>query len=152
MFSKKYVASTQIFFIYLLVLPMRITTFGSVLSAINQNKIILKWSIIGFLMNVIISLILIEYVGIIGPAIGTVFSIYLVGLGQLIVISKLIKLNIKKIFPFRYILKLIVLSFILVFIIKLIPLETESSIIQLLFSGGVFILIYFALRNYLDNK
>tara|TARA_B100001964_G_scaffold76483_1_gene86679 strand:- start:3316 stop:4767 length:1452 start_codon:yes stop_codon:yes gene_type:complete len=143
MFSKKYVASTQIFFIYLLVLPMRITTFGSVLSAIDQNKVIMRWSIIGLVMNVIISLILVEYIGIIGPTIATVVSIYFVGFGQLNQISRLIKTKISNILPINDLAIITISSLLFIIIIRYFLQDFHSLYFRLILSGVIFTIVYY---------
>lgn len=143
MFSNKYVASTQIFFIYLLALPMRITIFGSVLSAINKNKIIIIYQLISLSVNIILSLILLKYFGIIGPAIGTVIAVYVINLGQLIHISKLIKINVVELFPFLHILKLSATSLIVVLFIHIIPIYQAEAITRLLVSVILFIILYY---------
>ena len=122
---------------------MRITTFGSVLSAIDQNKVIMRWSIIGLVMNVIISLILVEYIGIIGPTIATVVSIYFVGFGQLNQISRLIKTKISNILPINDLAIITISSLLFIIIIRYFLQDFHSLYFRLILSGVIFTIVYY---------
>lgn len=76
-YSSKYIGSTIPFQIYLLILPIRIVYFGSALMAIGQTKIILFRTIGDLLINLIISIILVQIIGYLGAAIATIAMLYL---------------------------------------------------------------------------
>ncbi len=117
--------SSDIFRIYLLQLPCRITIFGIILLSINQTKFVLKSTALCLLLNILLNYILIkEYnLGIMGPAVATVISLYFVSILQLKQISIKFNMKLSKIFPWVYLIKLICISIITTVIIYLIDFE-----------------------------
>ena len=67
-FSSKYESSSEIFRIYLLGLPCRITIFSYILLSANLARYVLKYSIYTFILNIIFNYILINKLGVVGPA------------------------------------------------------------------------------------
>ena len=110
LYTENYIESTSIFRIYLLLIPLRITAFNSALLAIGKPKIVLKITFLALLVNIIMSIILINYLGIKGPAIATVASIYLSSIIFLITISKNLHSNLFSIFPWKLLSKIILIS------------------------------------------
>lgn len=72
-----YRASAIPFRFYLLVLPIRIVTFGSMLKAAGRGSLILAASVGAVVVNAILSVVLVGYMGYKGAALGTVLMMYL---------------------------------------------------------------------------
>lgn len=77
LFTQEYSASTRPFLIYLLILPARIVVFGAALMALGLTRQILTRSIFDLIINVILSVIFVKYMGYIGAAIALVLTLYL---------------------------------------------------------------------------
>ena len=111
LFSARYEASAIPFRIYLLLLPIRITHFGSIFMAAGKNSWILFRTAVTLILNLILSIILIRQMGYVGAAIATVIIIYLWSIPfNLIAISKLCEVSLIRIMPYGVLLKLIVIT------------------------------------------
>lgn len=101
LFSAKYLASVDIFRIYILKMPVGIATFSTVLLAAKKNKNILFNSIACIFINLFFNLLLIPRLGLNGAAISTVLSMYLLAILQIYQISKAMKISIWSVMPYR---------------------------------------------------
>jgi len=132
MFGKKYALSALPFKIYLLLLPMRTMTFTSLITASGKTKIIPIAAFIFLIINLILSLIFINYFGFIGPAIATVLASYLTGLYFSYKISKQHHIRIFKVFAITKIYLFLFIGLISYFIAKKTSIHsTNFSIIIL---------------------
>jgi O-antigen/teichoic acid export membrane protein len=77
LFSEKYLHSVTPFRIYLLILPVRIVSYGSALMALGRTREILWRSIGELAINAILSIILVKRAGYLGAAIATLLTLYL---------------------------------------------------------------------------
>ena len=75
LFGEKFRESYIPFTIYLFLLPIRIIIYGPVLIALGKPTVILIRSIVELIINVILSLILLQYLGYNGVALATVLSV-----------------------------------------------------------------------------
>jgi len=71
LFSEKYSSAAPIFRIYLLRLPLRIMVSGSALMCFGMSGFILKKTFVSCILNVILTILLVRYIGVIGAPIGT---------------------------------------------------------------------------------
>ena len=146
LFSEDYVDSVIIFRIYLLALPVRITNFGMILLAIGLSSLIFRYAVCTLLLNIVLNYVFIETIGFLGPAIATVFSIYLIGYLQLRKTSVTFELSIKDIFPWKILLHIAVISggvASLLFFIK-IYFFRDAGITSLFIGAILFSLLFFA--------
>jgi len=111
--------SSNVFRIYVLQLPCRITIFSIILLSINKSKFVLKSTLACLVLNVILNYILIQdyYLGINGPAVATVASLYFISFIQLKKISMEFNLKLYQVFPWMKLIKLIAISLFSAFII-----------------------------------
>jgi len=111
LFSVKYEASAVPFRVYLLLLPIRITTFGAIFMAARRNKLIVYCALTGLILNLFLSIMLVRLLGSIGAAISTVLVIYLWAVPyNLIFISKILKKNIRNLLPLSVLMKILLIS------------------------------------------
>lgn len=99
LFSDKYASSGQVFQIYLLILPTRITTFGMVLQAMGKSRKVLSVSVYTLIVNLILSLFTVRLFGFLGPTIATVTLFYLMGILQLQQIRSVLRVSFRRVFP-----------------------------------------------------
>jgi O-antigen/teichoic acid export membrane protein len=117
LYSEKYLDGLNVFRIYILILYFRVIYFGMILNAAGQTKKILNSSLLSLVLNIILSIILINILGFSGPAWATLISTLLMALYQLKVTSKILKLKIRDLFPWDNILKVTIKDLSLVIIV-----------------------------------
>ncbi len=77
LFSSQYVQSVLPFRIYLLLLPVRAAFYGPALLALGQTTVVLVRSILELCIDMVLSVLLVKYMGAIGAAVATVAMLYL---------------------------------------------------------------------------
>ncbi|MHC4537522.1 MAG: oligosaccharide flippase family protein [Planctomycetota bacterium] len=106
-FSAKYAESVHPFRIYLLLLPIRIVSWGSMLMAAGKNSWILFRMVAMLILNLTLSIILVRWIGYLGAALGTVIVIYIWSVPfNSIAISRLYGFPFWKVLPYRQFLKI----------------------------------------------
>ncbi len=75
-YSKDYLESVTPFIIYLFIVPSRVVTYGSALIALGFSKVILIRSIIDLIINTVLCLVFVHYIGVNGAAISLIVSMY----------------------------------------------------------------------------
>lgn len=99
LFSEKYAASAPIFRIFLLVLPLRVTIYSGVLQATGKTYV-LSIGAIGFLLGCTgLSLALLGPLGIAGPAIAYVVSMYGLAAYFLLQVNRVVGVGVGHVFP-----------------------------------------------------
>lgn len=107
LFSAKYSGSVLPFRMYLLILPMRIVTFGAFLMAFGQTRAVLGRSAAGLAANVVISILLVQRLGYIGAILGTLLSLYVVeGIWNFMTIGRIVNCPWREILPFQALFQL----------------------------------------------
>ena len=86
--------SASIFIIYNLILFIRVNDYSDILILHKKSTLILFIYVVSFFINLALSLILVNTVGILGPLIATVFSIFVIATLQLRYTSKILNTNV----------------------------------------------------------
>lgn len=150
LYSEKYVDSVIIFIIYLFLLPLQITSYTAIVQAFGKNKFILYGYAVQIIFNLVISIYLIKIMGTLGPALTTVFSMYLWTSYIIFIISRLLSIKIKTVFPWRYLMIILFVSGVAGVFPAYInyTFETHEEFILMLKMGGLalmYLLIYLLL-------
>lgn len=116
LYSEKYLPGANIFRIYGLVLLWRTTYFGMILNVTGHSKKIMYSSIFSLILNLILNYTFYFLFGMIGPAISTFLSVGIVNVSQLIFSSKIVKVPMKCIFPWKNLMKIFIINLIMTFI------------------------------------
>jgi O-antigen/teichoic acid export membrane protein len=107
LFSAKYSGSVLPFRLYLLILPVRIVYFGVFMMALGKSKMILYRSIVGLAFNLVLSIVLVRWMGFIGAIVATIISLYLVACAwNFSVISRAVGCRWWQIVPFGTVFQL----------------------------------------------
>ncbi len=106
----KYISSSIIFLVFNLTLIMRINDYHDILISANKTRLILKYYLIVFVINLILNLGLINLFGSIGAAISTVISLFIFAFIFLKKSLQLINASIYDIFDFKAFFKLTIVS------------------------------------------
>jgi len=111
-FSAKYVSSTAIFSAYLLLTPLRIVSFTSILIAAGRADLVRNGAIIGAVSNGLFTFVGVYFYGSIGAAYATVLSTFFVMVPYfLLKLTGIFQMSILKVLPLRYLIKLSAASF-----------------------------------------
>lgn len=101
LYSDKYLPGVNVFRVYSLVLLLRVTYFGMILSSIGKTKFIFYSSVLALALNVILNYSFYLVLGFVGPAYATLVSILLVQVLQLLATAKSINIRFVEIFPWK---------------------------------------------------
>jgi len=116
LYSEKYIESILPFRLYLIILPIRIVQYGPVLMAMGKSKNILYRSIGDFFINLVLSVLMVHFIGIMGAVFATIITLYLWTVPyNMRVISRNLNISFWHVLPFKSLFKKLVLSFICIF-------------------------------------
>ncbi|MFH1005881.1 MAG: oligosaccharide flippase family protein [Candidatus Latescibacterota bacterium] len=153
MYGEPYRASALIFRIYLLKLPLRITTYSMILSVIGYPNLVFRVALMELGINAVLSLTLLRYLGLPGPAIATVIAAYIQVTVMTRVIRSKLSLRARDIFPWQHLMKVLAVS-LFAGAVSLIAYAVPYAVywIQLITGGtlfGVSCLVVFWYRGYI---
>jgi len=147
LYSEKYLASVPIFRIYLLILPLRIAVYGSLLVSAGQSRSVFSSSVVGLLMAALLNSILVPLFGMPGAAAATILSVYAVA-GMLLVCSaRLLQVSVGQIFPWRDLAGSLFASLGAAAIAAVVTAHLHAGGIRLLVGLGTTCLISFAIQG-----
>jgi len=139
-FSAKYTESVNPFRIYLLLLPIRTVTWGSMLMAAGKNSWILYKTVITLILNLILSIILVRQIGYIGAVLATVTVIYVWNIPfNMFAISRFYNVPLWKIVPYGAFLKIMLIAvFAGCLCMGKTYLSTSNDLVRLVVIGPVY--------------
>ena len=147
LYSEKYLSGISVFQVYSLVLLLRVTYFGIILNSAGKTKEILYCSIIALVLNAVLNPLLFIWLGMIGPAIATFLSIFIVQLIQLWMSAKITGEHFSNVYPWIPSTLILLLNGALAvfffFIKKWLPLEqVVGNIVESILLGVIWTAIY----------
>jgi O-antigen/teichoic acid export membrane protein len=116
--GEMYEESAIVFAVFNLTLLIRVTNYSDILISANKSKVILKIYLLTFAVNILLNYILIAYLGIIGAAISTVISLFILAALQLGISLGLIKKRLSDLINFRELLLMLLFCVLLAFTLK----------------------------------
>lgn len=105
LYSEKYIVGLNIFVIYLITEIFRFTYFGLILSASGNTKFITFSSLVSVFLNIVLNVILFMLFGMIGPAVATLITVFVMGTMQFLFSLKVLKVKFFDIINIREMLK-----------------------------------------------
>jgi O-antigen/teichoic acid export membrane protein len=99
LFGGKYSESTDVFRIYLCLVPLRVATYGLITQAIGRTSINLSASFFLLATNAVLVIALVGPLGLTGPALGTVLATAGMALYYLVRLRKVLGLSLRALFP-----------------------------------------------------
>ncbi|AUD64576.1 hypothetical protein BK011_02355 [Tenericutes bacterium MZ-XQ] len=151
LYSSKYSLGVNVFRIYTLVLLLRFTYFGMILSAMGKTKLILYSSVGSLILNVILNFLFLSIFGFVGPALATLCSILIMNFFQLLITCKKISVKLSYVFPWKGMLSILSVNILLgtlfytiknLFTIENYLGETFESISLALVWGVIYLLLF----------
>lgn len=147
LYSEKYLPGLPIFRVYTLVLLLRCTYFGMILNAKGRTKDIFYAGVASLALNVVLNPLMYWLMGMIGPAVATFLSMFVVLLWQLYRTAKCTDVSFGQVFPWGRVGRIAVVNvcFAVVFasVKQVLPLEKwVASLGESLVLGGCWCLLY----------
>ena len=100
-FKSEYASSVAPFRVYLIMMPVRIALYGVIIIALGKTQIVFWTSLGAMLINLILNVLFVKWIGFLGPAIATVISTYLHVAVFVAFIVKSLKVRFTDLIPVR---------------------------------------------------
>ncbi|NUM35343.1 MAG: oligosaccharide flippase family protein [Candidatus Brocadiae bacterium] len=104
-YTEKYLESVPVFLIYLFILPIELYSFDTILQAMNKSIKVFYISCISAAIHLSISIVLIQFLGMIGPAIGALIAVVITNALYLYNINHSLGFGIKEWLPWKFLAK-----------------------------------------------
>jgi O-antigen/teichoic acid export membrane protein len=105
LYSERYAQAVIFFRIYLITMPLRIVIYNTLIQVGAKTKFIFYTSIIALVLNLILNLVLVHFMGQVGPAWSTVIVIYMTVILFICMFKYSLHFRIRRLFPISDILK-----------------------------------------------
>ena len=139
-----------VFRIYAVVAMFRFTFFGLIPSALGKTNVVLKYSIIGMITNLVFNIVFFEIWGIMGPPLATVLSLIVSSFLYFRTSLKLIGLRMMDIFRakrvFSLVFVMVLSSAIIILLERYVFGNIKKNVIKLVVEYGLFVLICYGTR------
>lgn len=142
LYGNIYADAALYFRIYLLVLPLRVATYGIIFQALGKTRLVMIDSIIMLIMNATLNYFLIKIYGMQGAAIATVIVSWLIVLVYLLQIKYSLKMQLTRLFPIgRILLNLVAALLPMTIVLPLMP-YLDNSFWRMILGGSLYMLLY----------
>jgi len=142
LFTDAYIDSVIIFQVYTLGLITRITSYDAIVRAVGKTKILFKMAMIAVFLNITFTVVLIEFIGIVGAPLATVLVGTTLRFGYLMIITKLLNISMLSVFPWVSLAKLLFSSACAALIVLPILMLDLSHFELLAISGSIYGAVY----------
>ncbi len=112
LYTDQYAGAVPIFRVYLASLPLQMVSLGLIFTSTGLTKPLLRASFVSLGTNLVLNLLLVRMLGLIGPAIATVISLYAVVPYYLVNISRVLEAPLSKLLPWRTMAKSVAVSLV----------------------------------------
>jgi O-antigen/teichoic acid export membrane protein len=138
LFGAGFSDSTSVFRIYLLLVPIRVATYGIITQAIGRTRINLMGSFLFLGANAILVLALVGPLGLEGPALGTVLATAALAIYYLVRLRAVLTLSIRALFPWSLLAANLAVSALAGVPVALLILAGVDGPLQLLLGGVLY--------------
>lgn len=150
LYSDKYAEASIIFQIYMFTLLRRITSPDAIIRAIGKTGILFKMSVLSIFLNVGLTYYLITTLGVIGAPIATVVTTYTIFAVYINVVSRMLNVPIRQLFPWVSLLKFLLMAIAAMLVASTLRLLDVPRLGMLVCIGLVFGIVYWALLRRSD--
>jgi O-antigen/teichoic acid export membrane protein len=137
-----YLESALYFRIYLLLLPLRVATYGIIFQACGRTRLVMYDAIIMLVLNTVLNYVMIRAYGMQGAAWATVIVSWLILLVYLWQIKYPLGLRLSSLFPLWRIIKTILAAILPVIIVIPAAGLISSDFLRMILGGSVYMLFY----------
>ncbi len=147
LFSAEYTASATPFRMYLLLVPIRIVAWGPMLMAAGKSSWILSRTAISLAVNLVLSIVLVRYLGYIGAIVGSICELYLWAIPfYAVAISKLYGCPIRRVLPLGTLSLVLLLSLAACLVFLALPyLHLGGDLVTVVAFGALYACLYIVL-------
>lgn len=145
LFGGSYARSAEIFRIYLLLVPLRVATYGLITQAIGRTRINLTASFVLLAANAALVLALVGPLGLDGPALATVLATLVMAAYYLVRLRRVLDMSIGALFPWRVLAANLTFSALAGIPVLLLVLAGVEGALQLVVAGILYAPCYLAL-------
>ncbi len=138
LFGASYAQSADVFRIYLLLVPLRVATYGLITQAIGRTRINLTASFVLLALNAALVLALVGPLGLIGPALGTVLATFGMAFYYLVRLRAVLGLTIRALFPWSMLAVNLALSALAAIPAAVLVLAGLDGVLQLVVAALLF--------------
>ncbi len=142
LFTESYKDSVPIFCIYLFLLPLRVANNHPLLIAAGLQRYALIGRVIDVVINFVLGLILLHFIGIWGPAISTVLATYIHKMYQTAIVMEKFQLSLWTVYPWIVFAQWLGRSVACAFIVLALNLLLPSYLISVPLGTVLFGLLY----------
>ena len=142
LYGVKFNGAVMVFQLYLLPLLMRLTQYMGVIRATGHTGHVLINVVVFSICNFVLSIIFVKKIGLLGPAIATIISVYLAFSLVILQLSILMGMPIKEIFPWRQLSYVLITAILPIFIAFPVTLVFDSPITKLIVGAVVYAVLY----------
>jgi O-antigen/teichoic acid export membrane protein len=148
-FSSKYANSAIIFQIYLASMIPKIVWYGPILVSLGHSREPLIGSSLALINNVLFSILFVEWLGLVGPAIATVIATYVLAGYFMSRLRTILELGFVDIFPWREVGQMLLISIGCGLVVALIlrPMDAPNYV-RLVAGGSLFYVLVLPLLWY----
>jgi O-antigen/teichoic acid export membrane protein len=145
LFGSGFHDSVGVFRIYLLLVPVRVATYGLITQAIGRTRINLTGSVVLLVANAILVLVLVGPLGLSGAALGTVLATLVLVAYYLVRLRGVLGMPIRALFPWPLLAGNMAISAAAGIPVALLLLAGVSGIVQLVLAGLLYAPCYLGL-------
>jgi O-antigen/teichoic acid export membrane protein len=143
-FGQKYVASSTIFRIFLLLIPLRLAFYSQALLSLGRQKLYMYTAIGEMVLSGAASYFLLMKYGLEGAAVGKVAVTYLEVAVLVVALLIFLKTSVRQFFPWIIIVKILILSMISLVPVFFAQKFLANVYLRFLVEGFLFVLVYAA--------
>ncbi len=140
-----YMEAAIYFRIYLLILPLRVATYGIIFQALGKTKIVMIDAIIMLGMNAVLNYVMIRSYGMQGAAFATVIVSWLILIVYLIQMRFQLGLKLLQLFPLWRLIKNLVVAVLSAFITLYLVSGIAGDFLRMMFGALLYMSLYFIL-------
>ncbi|MGO9481877.1 MAG: oligosaccharide flippase family protein [Candidatus Kryptoniota bacterium] len=144
-FGEKYVASSGVFRIFLLLLPLRLAYYSPALFMLGKQKLYMYSSAVELFLSAGVSYFLMRTYGLEGAAVGKVVVTYFEAAFLIAVLVVLLRTNFKDFFPWINILKILAVSAISMIPVFFAWQYVENIYARFVAEAGIFFIVFAAI-------
>ena len=111
LYGDKYLPGVNVFKIFSILLLFRATYWGIVLNSTGNTRFIFYSSLFSLVLNICLNLVFYMWLGMVGCAVSSLLSTVAISIVQLMYTSKITKIPINKIWPWKKIILILLINF-----------------------------------------
>lgn len=144
-YGERYIAAAQYFKIYLLILPLRVATYGIIFQATGKTRLVMMDAVIMLLLNAVLNYLLIRQMGMQGAAWATVAVSWLILIVYLLQIKYALGFKLLRLFPLGRLLRNLLAALLPIPLVLWFAAYIEQYILRMFAGGAFYVFLYFAL-------